>query len=77
MTSVQLGAELGTGVVLVVTAGAQTVRHVRHTEAGISEGIRDMAQDGSELSLDGRVPGSTLPRSRKKLLSWFVRYVGA
>jgi hypothetical protein len=46
MTSVQLGAELGTGVVLVVSAGSKSVRNVKHTEPGIKEGLRDMAQDG-------------------------------
>ncbi|KAI1114660.1 hypothetical protein F5Y14DRAFT_413258 [Nemania sp. NC0429] len=51
MTSIQIGRELGTGVVLIVSAGSQSVRHVRHTEPGISEGLRDMAQDG----LNGRM----------------------
>ncbi|KAF2970934.1 hypothetical protein GQX73_g2645 [Xylaria multiplex] len=46
MTSVQIGAELGTGVVLVVAAGAKSVRHVKHTDPGVSEGLRDMANDG-------------------------------
>ncbi|KAI8632981.1 hypothetical protein F5Y19DRAFT_335807 [Xylariaceae sp. FL1651] len=46
MTSVQIGAELGTGVVLVVSAGNKSVRNVKHTTPGIAEGLRDMAQDG-------------------------------
>ncbi|KAI1163566.1 hypothetical protein F5B18DRAFT_311512 [Nemania serpens] len=58
MTSVQIGGELGTGVVLIVSAGTQSVRHVGHTEPGISEGLRDMAQDGCELSLASLVPAS-------------------
>ncbi|KAI1122823.1 hypothetical protein F5Y10DRAFT_270688 [Nemania abortiva] len=51
MTSVQIGGEQGTGVVLVVSAGSQSVRNVRHTDAGVSEGLVDMALDG----LDGRM----------------------
>jgi hypothetical protein len=50
MTSVQLGGELGTGVVLIVSSGSKTVRNVRHTEPGISEGLTDMAHDGCELA---------------------------
>ncbi|KAI1495947.1 hypothetical protein F5X99DRAFT_422515 [Biscogniauxia marginata] len=48
MTSVKIGTELGTGVYLMVSAGVKSVRNVRHTTVGISEGLRDMAQDGLE-----------------------------
>ncbi|KAI0877856.1 hypothetical protein GGS24DRAFT_497357 [Hypoxylon argillaceum] len=48
-TSVQIGGELNTGVVLVISAGKKSVRDVRHTEAGVSEGLTDMAQDGCEF----------------------------
>ncbi|KAI0965013.1 hypothetical protein F4678DRAFT_467969 [Xylaria arbuscula] len=51
MTSVQIGTELDTGVVLVVSAGAQPVRNVKHTDAGISEGLRDIAENGCEFFL--------------------------
>lgn len=51
MTSAQVGGEFGTGVVLIVTAGRKTVREVRHTDPGMSEGLRDMAQNG----LNGRM----------------------
>ncbi|KAI1195194.1 hypothetical protein F5X97DRAFT_326792 [Nemania serpens] len=51
MTSIQIGGEQRTGVVLIVTAGVQSVRNVRHDEPGVSEGLRDMAQHG----LDGRM----------------------
>lgn len=51
MTSVQIGGELGTGVVLIVSAGNKSVRNVRHDEVGVSEGLKDMALDG----LDGRM----------------------
>ncbi|KAI1809366.1 hypothetical protein GGS20DRAFT_308861 [Poronia punctata] len=50
-TSVQLGAELGTGVVLVISTGTKSVRRVQCTWPGITEGLEDMAQDG----LDGKL----------------------
>ncbi|KAI1823695.1 hypothetical protein F4861DRAFT_539677 [Xylaria intraflava] len=49
MTSVQIGGELGTGVVLVVSAGNKDIRNVRHTEPGVAEGLKFMAQDGREF----------------------------
>ncbi|KAI0419537.1 hypothetical protein F5X98DRAFT_372551 [Xylaria grammica] len=55
MTSVQLGAELATGVVLVVSAGNQSVHHVKHTAPGVSEGLKDMAEDGRVLWFDAGV----------------------
>ncbi|KAI5867760.1 hypothetical protein GGS23DRAFT_593046 [Durotheca rogersii] len=51
MTSIELGGELRTGVVLVVSAGRRPVRDVHSDTVGVAEGIRDMARDG----LDGRM----------------------
>ncbi|KAI1345546.1 hypothetical protein F5Y01DRAFT_320666 [Xylaria sp. FL0043] len=50
-TIVEIGAEPDTGVVLVIKAGRWSIRDVKHTHAGISEGLRDMAEDG----LDGGI----------------------
>ncbi|KAI0147533.1 hypothetical protein GGR57DRAFT_254191 [Xylariaceae sp. FL1272] len=50
-TSVLMGGELQTGVILVVTSGKKSVKNVRSETPGIGEGIRDMARDG----LDGRM----------------------
>ncbi|KAI0424298.1 hypothetical protein F5Y09DRAFT_146367 [Xylaria sp. FL1042] len=72
MTSVQLGAELNTGVVLVISTGAKSVRHVKHTHAGISEGLKDMAEDGSEFSLDSQVPCKKLSQFEEWLLFLLV-----
>ncbi|KAI0595243.1 hypothetical protein F4775DRAFT_595467 [Biscogniauxia sp. FL1348] len=49
--TVEIGAELCTGVHLLVAAGDKPVRGVSHTTAGISEGLLDMASDG----LNGRM----------------------
>ncbi|KAI1181325.1 hypothetical protein F4777DRAFT_12939 [Nemania sp. FL0916] len=46
MTSVQIGGQLGTGVVLVVSAGSKPVHDVHHVFPGIADGLTDMAQDG-------------------------------
>ncbi|KAI0405528.1 hypothetical protein F4802DRAFT_597084 [Xylaria palmicola] len=46
--SVRFGAELGTGVVLVLSAGDRTVYEVSHTDPGVTEGLRDMMQEGLE-----------------------------
>ncbi|KAI1291280.1 hypothetical protein F5Y03DRAFT_400824 [Xylaria venustula] len=51
MTSARIGAELDTGVVLIVSTGARSVSDVKHTDAGISEGLRDIAESG----MDGRM----------------------
>ncbi|KAI1359114.1 hypothetical protein F5Y08DRAFT_320356 [Xylaria arbuscula] len=49
--SVQLGAELKTGVVLVVAARDKPVKWIEHTDAGITEGLKDLARNG----LDGEM----------------------
>ncbi|KAI1277237.1 hypothetical protein F5Y07DRAFT_107098 [Xylaria sp. FL0933] len=54
--SVQIGTEPDTGVVLVVSAGRWPIRDVKHTHAGISEGLTDMAEDGSEFALFVKFP---------------------
>ncbi|GAP92094.1 hypothetical protein SAMD00023353_6600350 [Rosellinia necatrix] len=46
LTRVQFGAELDTGVVLIVSAGSRFVRDVEHTTPGIIDGLKDMAKDG-------------------------------
>ncbi|KAI0522289.1 hypothetical protein F5B22DRAFT_469158 [Xylaria bambusicola] len=50
-TSLQIGAELETGVTLIVSAGAKGVGYLEHTAPGVSEGLKDMAKEG----LDGRM----------------------
>ncbi|KAK5633924.1 hypothetical protein RRF57_009638 [Xylaria bambusicola] len=45
-TSVMIGAELETGVILVISAGAKSIHGVEHTAPGISEGLKDIAKDG-------------------------------
>ncbi|KAI1489617.1 hypothetical protein F5X96DRAFT_670502 [Biscogniauxia mediterranea] len=49
--TIEIGAELCTGVHLLVSAGDKSVSGVNHTTAGISEGLLDMASDG----LSGRM----------------------
>ncbi|KAI0458030.1 hypothetical protein F5B21DRAFT_37301 [Xylaria acuta] len=46
MTSIQLGAENNTGVVLIVSAGSKSVEDVRHTDSGVEDGILDIATKG-------------------------------
>jgi hypothetical protein len=47
-TSVQIGAELCTGVVLLLSTGNKSVRNIKHTRPGIKEGLKNMAEDGLE-----------------------------
>ncbi|KAL7621279.1 hypothetical protein AAE478_008598 [Parahypoxylon ruwenzoriense] len=51
MSSIELGSELHTGVVLVMSTGNKPVRGVTSEMAGVNEGLRDMALDG----LDGKM----------------------
>ncbi|KAI0551341.1 hypothetical protein F4679DRAFT_582511 [Xylaria curta] len=46
MTSIQVGLENDTGVALVVSAGRKSVRDIRHTDPGITDGILDIASQG-------------------------------
>ncbi|KAI0436961.1 hypothetical protein F4803DRAFT_197067 [Xylaria telfairii] len=50
MTSVQIGQENNTGVVLIISAGSKSVQRVKHTDPGVADGILDIATKGRELS---------------------------
>ncbi|KAI1453046.1 hypothetical protein F4805DRAFT_478938 [Annulohypoxylon moriforme] len=51
MSSIALGEEQQTAVVLIVSTGTYPIYNVSHLEAGIREGLVDMAKDG----LQGRM----------------------
>ncbi|KAH8157386.1 hypothetical protein CIB48_g10857 [Xylaria polymorpha] len=46
MTSIQLGQENNTGVVLIISAGSKSVQRVKHTDPGVVDGILDIATKG-------------------------------
>lgn len=46
MSSIELGRDCRTSVVLVISTGNNSVRNVRHSEPGIKEGLYDMAREG-------------------------------
>ncbi|KAI1100984.1 hypothetical protein F4804DRAFT_25828 [Jackrogersella minutella] len=48
MSSIALGEEQRTEVVLVISTGRHPVYNVSHREPGIQEGLYDMAKDGLE-----------------------------
>ncbi|KAI0487454.1 hypothetical protein F4859DRAFT_256856 [Xylaria cf. heliscus] len=51
MTSIHLGRENNTGVVLIASAGSKSVHNVNHTDPGIEDGILDIATQGCGFSL--------------------------
>ncbi|RYC63315.1 hypothetical protein CHU98_g2885 [Xylaria longipes] len=46
MSSIHLGAENNTGVVLIVSSGSKSVHNVTHTDSGVADGILDIATQG-------------------------------